>query len=1669
MTLAPTRSRNWTDFDPDSGTFLDQDTGQRVNPDGSPAMPAPIAAVSPEPYVPPEQSAPYLFPPVQEPPSALRPPMAAREAVFREAATANAGSPAAEAIKGAVQDYGIPALERFESGARPIREGYIDPIGQKLDRAAAGAAARLEVDKRKSTKRPLGDLEQRPGESLDDYEQRIFDTNPPELMPGAIGIARAILDPFNVVGAEGQIVRGGAKAIRGAGQLATKGAKGVSEAAGPALRELAQAEVGLINLGGAEEEVLRNTLASLRKELLAATPEDAPSLVQRIEALKAQLPESLSPPSAAESPPKAAAERGAIGGAKEPWQMSPTELRTAQGIAKVSEQEADIKALGTDGAKEWNRLQRLANRATESEATRLAQQEIDRISAAFTPEQERLLFGIGETGPTVEDYGDFYNALDRLNFDNEESLGNSLKQAITKAKPGEVPDTHEAQIALAQIRYAHEHGRELGFDMSKVSEAALRGAASRFRDPEDAAFMLRDYRLGAGKAAELSPPLTASEPPRGPDLPAGEAPAPLTPEELRRAMDAGVKLDPNPDVVRAALEGKGFPYSVSTSAKEVGLTPEGMEIPRYYSEQRNTAALYNAAQDTIAIEGDVNASIGRLAAIERWTDNEVMQSVHVLKAIKGDLAAHQEWLKVMDQHGLIGGRETQAWSVIGRFSEEGMMLAAERMRQRAALAGGKKATPIIEQRIAKAAESEITQQAEAASAKVLAEAESELAKARKRIAQLENKPVRVSALRAQIDAIFGGQAGGGRFAADTVSYETSEQFLERAKVIAAMDSGPEQEALKRALLNELDQTSGKEARALAAQAAADKRRFTGPKATPEEKLAERAQAKELNNLKLLTENIIPEARLRAARTKAQTLLRLKQTTAKNGLALPDVLAQSFMDRANIIADMPAGMQQDRKYAEFMQDVANLLPPPKWGLALDLWGIPTTLKTMWDGGYMLRQGALLGARNPDVWLKTWGPMLKSMGFKYPKWTRGSKRPSWETWGGSEYAEQIQDQLATRPLANVAKEMGIIFDEIGSPNEFFSSKIAEKVPGVKGSQRSFVVPGNWLRNGSIDKRIKEWLRAANGGQEWDLAAHPINSIADLTAATKGAVTEQYARDNALLYNALSGKSNIQWLRKRPAPLGLPFFAPGWALSIPEAAGRTVFSPGARKEGARVLAGYFGFVTGAEMLGDLAGIWDAELDPRSSNFGKVRWKGTMEYTDPTLGMAGWLRLTAQLAPTQNEQGVWGQYHKTTSGNLVPQPWTETLFSHFLRGKLHPYPGEMWSWAEGHNIVGEKRIFSGLNGETALSILNTAKSLFAPLTPTDVTEGLINDGLTGAVLSTSSIVGLNTQSYSTFSDAQQKITDGMFPGQQYKQLDRGQRNQVNDSAEIKLLVDQMESRKVDIRDRTQDRYDRYSVVKDELEVGTEATATRPAVPGLRDFIEAGMTGEKLRKEIQDFKQNRYRAARDLLTEDVLAYSTQHGEIKLHDVFAQMWLDTPLEQDLQTGIFNYKKQDIERARILEQAQDSLKAAGRDSSYITTVGEGTFRKKSYKDPVVAKALEEYDKDQETLRPYWEARDVLQKAIPAYAKAQREHDALAGRPADQAEFDRTDYMWRLYQRDLDGDEYHDGEKMKLRRNKANGIQAAGEKWGYFGALAPLGQQSMKSMVPQLPQLSQQSMR
>lgn len=255
--------------------------------------------------------------------------------------------------------------------------------------------------------------------------------------------------------------------------------------------------------------------------------------------------------------------------AKEPWEMSREELKVAHKKAKYEEENSAVIVFGEEGAKKYKRLYQAANSTLNPRKADEAAKELAKMESNLTPEQERILFGIGKEGANAEELNDYIRALDELDWESPQALGKSLRWAVTKVGTKENPSQmlHTEKVAYAQLKAAFKFAQEHGWDTKVVSDAALKAAAARFGDKEDAAFVLKRFLKNEPDEREKA----VVETPKA--LGAPKEPYLMTKEEFRRQETQG-KYNTIVDAIKA-----GKPVQVRTQYRATPLTsPEHVRL-----------------------------------------------------------------------------------------------------------------------------------------------------------------------------------------------------------------------------------------------------------------------------------------------------------------------------------------------------------------------------------------------------------------------------------------------------------------------------------------------------------------------------------------------------------------------------------------------------------------------------------------------------------------------------------------------------------------------------------------------------------------------------------------------------------------------------------------------------------------------------------------------------------------------------------------------------------------------------------------------------------------------------------------------------------------------------------------------------------------------------------
>lgn len=339
-------------------------------------------------------------------------------------------------------------------------------------------------------------------------------------------------------------------------------------------------------------------------------------------------------------------------------------------------------------------------------------------------------------------------------------------------------------------------------------------------------------------------------------------------------------------------------------------------------------------------------------------------------------------------------------------------------------------------------------------------------------------------------------------------------------------------------------------------------------------------------------------------------------------------------------------------------------------------------------------------------------------------------------------RIRQEIESRPNAPLYKKYGLELTGIGGDalsrtEEAYASRWVDKLPGlaggglIRGSGRSYTAFLNRLRADSFDAMLAALARDGSNP------------------------TKEEGKAIANYVNVATGRGKVGKNEKSGEVLNTVFFAPRLVASrFQLLAGQPLYGGSNRTrkmitmEYARFLIGVSVAVALAMQLRDEDDETKAiELDPRSANFGKVRFGDT--FLDPLAGLA---QVTVFLArvlsgetrTTKNDElkplrdtyrltdvapglGDGYQLGKTGYGGRdVPD-----VIASFLRSKLAPVPGAIINVATGKNMIGE-----------TVTPVSAAGELVTPMSVGNIVDVLEAQGMArGTAINLLGILGMAVQ----------------------------------------------------------------------------------------------------------------------------------------------------------------------------------------------------------------------------------------------------------------------------------------------------------------------------------------
>jgi hypothetical protein len=366
----------------------------------------------------------------------------------------------------------------------------------------------------------------------------------------------------------------------------------------------------------------------------------------------------------------------------------------------------------------------------------------------------------------------------------------------------------------------------------------------------------------------------------------------------------------------------------------------------------------------------------------------------------------------------------------------------------------------------------------------------------------------------------------------------------------------------------------------------------------------------------------------------------------------------------------------------------------WEEMMGVINAPRTLMTTFDVSAILRQAATtVGSRefygNIPLYLRSFA----SQRFTDTVEVAMRSHPL--------YQRALDDKLALTFGGRRALPLGEREEAFMLPGErTFIGNLIRKIPGVRQSERGHLTFLSKLR--------------------LDMYANNIDKV----AAGEGDAL-------ASMINAFTGRGEIGPLKDyTPLLSGLMFSARRQASLVQIPLSLFSRSPHVRKLAARNLMAFVGTGVGLLSLLKMSGLADVEMDPRSSNWGKIRVGPTR--LDIWAGFQPMARFIAQAATGQK---------KISSGALVDVGLLSAAGT-FLRNKLSPAAGQVVDVARGETAIGEDIAFTPeVIGREAYENLT---SLFIQ----DVFEAVKEGGWAHGLLALPAGFGVGVQSYTTPSE---------------------------------------------------------------------------------------------------------------------------------------------------------------------------------------------------------------------------------------------------------------------------------------------------------------------------------
>lgn len=364
-------------------------------------------------------------------------------------------------------------------------------------------------------------------------------------------------------------------------------------------------------------------------------------------------------------------------------------------------------------------------------------------------------------------------------------------------------------------------------------------------------------------------------------------------------------------------------------------------------------------------------------------------------------------------------------------------------------------------------------------------------------------------------------------------------------------------------------------------------------------------------------------------------------------------------------------------------------------------IPRALMASMDMSAPLRQGRVLISSHPKRGMEAFGQM-----FKY--------------FGSDQIFKASMEDIMKRPTAGLMKQSGLSLtditeDAIGltQKEEGFMTNLAARIPIagrlVKASERAYVGFLNKMRADVFDDLAQEFQK---GGISPEERPEVFKNLANFINTATG-------RGDLGKFSTAAPLLNGVFFSPRFMASRVQMLNPAWYLKQ---------APEVRKEAAKSFVKFVGSGIGVLGLAKLGGA-DVEIDPRSTDFGKIKI-GNTRY-DTWGGFQQWVRLAAQLATGEVKSSTSGTVRKLDKKEFPHTSRLDQTFNFFV-GKFAPIPALVADLMRGQNLVGEPLDWKEETYEKVI-----------PLYLLDIAEAMKENPTALATVGIPAFFGVSTQTY--------------------------------------------------------------------------------------------------------------------------------------------------------------------------------------------------------------------------------------------------------------------------------------------------------------------------------------